>query len=94
MFWKKKPKKQPSKAKNDPKKGQKQGQKLSREEIIAQAKANAAAAREEIGDETLEKIKQAMLKKEQSTFEQAKKRVKSMDDDKVRDNLRFWLRED
>jgi len=90
MFWKKKPKKQPEKAKKD----QKQGQKLSREEIIAQAKANAAIAREEIGDETLEKIKQAMLKKEQSAFEQAKKRVKSMDEDKVRDNLRGWLRED
>ncbi|NQZ13782.1 MAG: hypothetical protein HRT94_03005 [Alphaproteobacteria bacterium] len=81
MFWKKK------KPKKDPKK-------LTREQIIAQAKANAAAAREEIGDETLQKIKEAMEKRESSAFAQAKKKVKSMDDDKVRDNLSLWLKED
>ena len=81
MFWKKK------KPKKDPKK-------LTREQIIAQAKANAAAAREEIGDETLQKIKEAMEKRESSAFAQAKKKVKSMDDDKVRDNLSQWLKED
>ena len=81
MFWKKK------KPKKDPKK-------LTREQIIAQAKANAAAAREEIGDKTLQKIKEAMEKRESSAFAQAKKKVKSMDDDKVRDNLSLWLKED
>lgn len=79
MFWKKK------KSKKDPKK-------LTREQIIAQAKANAAAAREEIGDETLQKIKAAMERRESSAFAQAKKKVKSMDDDKVRDNLSLWLK--
>lgn len=78
MFWKKKKAKKSSKP--------------SREEIIAQATANAKAAREEIGDETLEKIKQAMMKKENSAFEQAKKKVKAMDDYKVRDNLSLWLK--
>lgn len=84
MFWKKKKPKQEA---------PEEGQKPTREEIIAQAKANAAAAREEIGDETLEKIKEALLKKENSPFEQAKRKVKGMEDDHVRDHLRDWLRE-
>jgi len=79
MFWRKKKPKTPKK--------------LTREQIIAQAKANAAAAREEIGDETLDKIKEAMMKRENSALEQAKRRVKAMDDDKVRDNLSLWLKE-
>lgn len=80
MFWKKK--------KN------KKSQKTSREAILAQAKANAAAAREEIGDDTLEKIKKALLEKENSPFAQAKRRIEAMDEDKVRDNVSLWMRED
>lgn len=87
MFWKKKPKK-PEKATPEA------GKKLSREEIIAQAKANAAAARAEIGDETLEKIKAAMLKKQASAIEQAKNKIKATDTVEVRDHLRTILRED
>lgn len=79
MFWKKKK--------------DKKNQNPSREEILAQAKANAAAAREEIGDETLEKIKAAMEKKKNSPFEQAKRRVQAMDEDHVRDNVSLWMRE-
>ena len=71
----------------------KEAKKLSREEIIAQAKANAAAAREEIGDETLEKIREALLQKENNPFEQAKAKVKSMDRQKVADSVSDWLRE-
>lgn len=81
MFWKKK-------------KPTKKTQGLTREQILAQAKANASAAREEIGDETLEKIKAALAKKENSPLMQAKNKVKAMDDDKVRDNLSLWLKED
>ncbi|MAZ76938.1 MAG: hypothetical protein CMH31_06530 [Micavibrio sp.] len=80
MFWKKK----------EPKKDKKP----SREEILAQAKANASAAREEIGDDTLDKIREALLKKENSPFAQAKKRIEAMDHDKVRDNVSLWMRED
>ncbi len=80
MFWKKK--------KN------KKTQETSREAILAQAKANAAAAREEIGDDTLDKIREALLKKENSPFAQAKKRIEAMDQDKVRDNVSLWMRED
>jgi hypothetical protein len=78
MFWKKKPPKPPAKP--------------SRDDIIAQAKANMAAARTEIGDETLEKIKEAMLKKQASVLEKAKAQIKAADTDKVRDHLQFMIR--
>ena len=81
MFWKKKTVAKPAAP-----------AKLSREEIIAQAKANASAARAEIGDETLEKIKQAMLKKQGSALEQAKAKIKATDIDKVRDHLSVMAR--
>ena len=57
------------------------------------AKAAATAKREEIGDETLDKIKEAIMKKESSALEQAKSKIKNTDDDKVRDNLSLWLRD-
>ncbi len=88
MFWKKKDK--GKKAKNA---AAKDG-KPTREQIIAQAKANMSAARAEIGDETLEKIKAAMLKKQASAIEKAKAQIKAADQDKVRDNLRFMIQED
>lgn len=67
--------------------------KPTREEILAQAKVNAAAAREEIGDETLEKIREHMMKKENNPFEQAKRKVEAMDQQKVADSVRDWMRE-
>jgi len=48
------------------------GEPMSSEEIRAQAMANAKAARESIGEETLEKIAAALQKKQQSTAEKAK----------------------
>ena len=87
MFWKKKDKKSPQKT-------AKEREPLTREEIIAQAKANMASARAEIGDETLEKIKAAMLKKQQSTIEQAKNKIRETDPTEVRDHLRTMIRED
>lgn len=83
MFWKKKKKEKAPQKPED----------MSREEILAEAKANAAAAREEIGNETLDKIKEAMMRKENSPMEQAKKIIKKMDQDKVRDQLSEWARE-
>ncbi len=87
MFWKKKDKPKS-------KETAKERQPLTREQIIAQAKANMASARAEIGDETLEKIKQAMLKKQQSTIEQAKAKIKATDTLEVRDHLRTMIREE
>lgn len=63
--------------------------KPSREELLAHARAVAAAAREEIGDETLEKIREAMMKKQGSPLEQAKAKVKAMDQGRIADNIRY-----
>ncbi len=84
MFWKKKDKAKPAESNAKP----------TREEIIALAKERMAAARTEIGDETLEKIKAAMLKKQASAIEKAKAQIKAADTDKVRDNIQFMMRED
>lgn len=90
MFWKKKDKgKGGAKAPDAAKKGANP----TREQILAQARANAAAARAEIGDETLDRIKEALLK-QQSAIEQAKAKIKAADQDKVRDHLQFMMRED
>lgn len=91
MFWKKK---SGSKGGDKNAKPPEKGGKPTREQIMAQAKANAAAARAEIGDETLEKIKEALLKKQQSAIEQAKAKIKAADQDKVRDHIQFMMRED
>ena len=82
MFWKKKTKAKPAENAGKP----------TREQIIAQAKANMSAARSEIGDETLEKIRVAMLKKQASALEQAKNQIKSADTDKVRDHIQHMIR--
>lgn len=76
MFWKKK---------------KKESSKPSRDELIAQAKANAAKARAEIGDETIQKIAAAMQKKENSVTEQAKAKIKGMDHNKVVDHLKIII---
>ncbi len=86
MFWKKKDKKPTAKAPDSA---------LSeREKILAQAKKNMAAARAEIGDETLEKIKEALLKKQSSAIEKAKAQIRATDQEKVRDHLKYIIRED
>lgn len=77
MFWKKKKKEGPKKP--------------VREELIAQARANAAKARAEIGDETLQKIAENIRKKEQSATEQAKAKIRAMDKDKVADHIKSML---
>jgi hypothetical protein len=89
MFWNRRKDKD---QKNGTKEPEKPAQ--TRADIIAQAKANAAAARAEIGDETLDKIKAAMLKKQASAIEKAKSQIKAADTDKVRDHLSLWLEED
>lgn len=66
--------------------------KPSREEILAQAKANAAAARAEIGEETLDKIRDAIVRRQQSNIEQAKAHIKRQDTAKVADHIQFMLR--
>ena len=84
MFWKKKDKGKDGKTPEN-------GGKPTREQILAQAKANMSAARAEIGDETLDKIKDALMKKQASAIEQAKNQIKSANQDKVRDNIKFMM---
>lgn len=86
MFWKKKNK--------DKKSGTVSDGKPSREEILALAKERAAAARAEIGDETLNKIKAALEKKQASAIERAKAQIKAADEGKVSDNIKFMMGED
>ena len=78
MFWKKKTKKS----------------KPSREEIIKNATKAMQKKREEIGDETLEKIRDAIAKRENSALEKAKRKIMAADQDKVRDHLSYMMRED
>lgn len=64
-----------------------------REDVVAEAMKNARAARAEIGEETLDKIADAIRKKEQSDLERAKARIKAMDEDRIADNLKAMLDE-
>ncbi len=80
MFWKKK-------------KVQETKKKPSREDIIKQAQLSAQAKREEIGSETLDAIREAIMKKENSALAKAQKEIKGADVDKVLDNLSIWLRD-
>lgn len=72
----------------------KEPKKKSREELLAEAKANATAAREQIGDETLDKIAQAMAKKENSEFNRMKAEIEKIDSGKVADNLKYMIEEE
>ncbi len=77
MFWKKKSKKT----------------KKSRGELIQKAKETVTAKREEIGDETLDRIRAAMAKNEISKTAEAKKKILNADQDKVRDHLSYMMRD-
>ena len=67
------------------------GQSERSAKIRAQALANAQAARQQIGEDTLNKIAEAMTKKQQSATEQAKAQIKDSDPDRVLDELKFLL---
>jgi hypothetical protein len=64
---------------------------LSREEIRAQALANARAARERVGEETIQKIAAALVQKQMSLTEQAKAQIAKSNTDRVADEIRFLL---
>lgn len=102
MFWSKKNKTGNKKDKRGKQKsgkpvsrknsvGKEKGHGQSREEIHAQAMANFSAAREQIGEETLNRIAAAMNKKQQSAMERAKRDIQGADVDKVLDELKWML---
>jgi hypothetical protein len=86
LFGKKKPKnsKTPAKKSATP----------SRDQIMKQAMSNVRAARAEIGEEALDQIAEAMMRKENSPLEQARKKIKSLDQERVADNVRAMLYDD
>jgi hypothetical protein len=91
MFWKKKPKTEtPAESKAEPE----VTGKMTREQIIAKATATAAAKREEIGNETLDAIREAITRRQNSPAEKAKQIIKSMDDSVVRTHLSELLKEE
>ena len=71
----------------------KKPKKPTREDIIAQATQSMQEKREEIGDETLASIREAIAKRENSALGRAKKEIENTDVDKVLDNLSVWLRD-
>lgn len=77
MFWRKKTKSPAQK----------------REEIMKQAKAVAASKTAEIGEDTLSQIRQKLLEKETGPMAQAKQKIMQMDQDKLHDNLKYWLQD-
>ncbi len=74
--------------------GEKGGQRLKGAELRAQALANTRAARERIGEDAIQKIAQALTKKQSSTVEQAKNKIGKTDSGRVRDEIRFLMDEE
>lgn len=71
----------------------KKPKKPTREDIIEQATQSMREKREEIGDETLASIREAISKRENSALGKAKREIENTDVDKVLDNLSLWLRD-
>ncbi len=69
------------------------GQRPDSAELRRQALANARAARERLGEDTIQKIAEALTKKQTSTIEQAKKKIKAADSDRIRDGIRDLMDE-
>jgi hypothetical protein len=75
--------------------------KMTREELIAEAMANTNKAREELGEETIQKMAAALRKldgtaapEEMTAGERAKQEILKMDKDRVADNLRLMMDDD
>ncbi len=71
----------------------KKPKKPTRKDIIEQATQSMREKREEIGDETLASIREAISKRENSALGKAKREIENTDVDKVLDNLSLWLRD-
>ncbi len=80
------------------KKKPKQKTPQSREEILAQAQKNAAKARNEIGEENLQRMAEALRRMDdpnyQSAGKSARDTIRGMDKGKVADNLKIMLDEE
>ena len=72
----------------------KKTKKPSRDEILAQAQQNAAKARQEIGQENLDRIARALMDENKSEGLKARDQIRQMDQGKVADNLKIMLEEE
>ncbi|HBR68698.1 MAG TPA: hypothetical protein DEA55_04895 [Rhodospirillaceae bacterium] len=63
------------------------------EKLREEALANARAARERIGEETLNRIAAAMTKKQLSAMEQARSKIKNVNSHRVADEILYLLDE-
>lgn len=93
MFWSKK-----KKSKNQKESGANAGKTSSvgmseSQRIREEALANARLARENIGNETLDRIAAAMTKKQQSSTERAKAQINASDADRVASEILAMLDE-
>ena len=94
MFWNK-PNKDKRKKTSDLQRCSKEGnnknnkhsQGKTGDALRAQALANARTARENLGDDTIQKLTEIMKKKEQSTIEKAKVQIQNADTDRVVDEI-------
>lgn len=89
MFWNKS--KSDKRAKKNTSCVGREGQSPNREEIRAEALANARSAKENLGNETIRKIVAAMEKQQNSIMAKAKRDIETADIDRVLDELKFML---
>ena len=95
--------------KSKKKAGKAAGKKMTREEIVAEAMANARKAKEEVGEETIQKLAEGLAREgfkapplpgvsntlpKQSAGHRAKEEIKKMDKSKVAEHVRSMIRED
>lgn len=92
---KKKPAPEGEPLKQEPKKAEAQ----TREQVVATAMKNMQAARDQIGEEKLQKLAQLILQKKNNVDDtspaaQAKKIIAQMDKDKLSDFMRLMVQDD
>lgn len=73
--------------------GSVEGKKSESQRLREEALANARAAREHIGEDTIQKIAAAMAKKENSPMAQAKEQLANSDADRITDEILYMLDE-
>lgn len=102
MFWNKKKSDKHNKKGQSPKAKSVEGKRsdetgscqgLAGDELRAQALANARAARENLGEDTIQRIAEIMKKKESSATQRAKAQIQKADTDRVVDGIRDILDE-
>ncbi|HOO82139.1 MAG TPA: hypothetical protein PK513_06530 [Alphaproteobacteria bacterium] len=70
-----------------------QAGRVKSQRLREEALANARAARETLGDETVQKIAEIIARKENNPFQQAIRQLESADSDRVADEILYMLDE-